>query len=72
MDAMSNILVLIHCRCLQNDKVQSRVRQLRFYEKPYMARQRLSYEKTKRIYNTDMRNKIEFLMRKNRADPWIR
>ena len=37
-----------------------------------MTRQRLNYEKVKRIYDADMNRKIEFLMRKNRVDPWIR
>ncbi len=43
-----------------------------YYEKPYLTRQRLSYEKAKRIYDSDMQKKIEFVMRKNRVEPWLR
>ena len=41
------------------------------YEKPYQKRNRVSFERCKRIYDTDMKRKIEFLMVKNRPDPFV-
>ncbi|XP_018020870.1 28S ribosomal protein S21, mitochondrial isoform X2 [Hyalella azteca] len=41
------------------------------YEKPYLVRRRLNYEKAKAIYDEDMARKINFVMRKNRVDPWV-
>ena len=40
-------------------------------EKPCRRRQRESYETCRRIYNMEMARKINFFMRKNRADPWL-
>merc|ERR1712244_102705 len=37
-----------------------------FYEKPYAKRNRLCYERQKRIYDSEMQRKIKFVMRKNR------
>ena len=34
------------------------------------TRNRVNYEKSRAIYDEDMRNKIRFLMRKNRVDPY--
>ena len=34
------------------------------------ARQRVNYEKSRAIYNEDMNEKIKFIMRKNRRDPY--
>merc|ERR1711976_943644 len=59
-------------RILKNEKIQELWRRNMYYEKPYQTRQRLSYEKCKRVYNADMRKKVEFLMKKNRVDPWLR
>ena len=64
--------LLHYSRILRNDKVQERWRRNLYYEKPFQTRQRLSYEKVKRVYDADMKRKIEFLMRKNRIEPWIR
>merc|ERR1711928_226732 len=33
------------------------------YEKPYMVRRRVNFEKCKAIYNEDMKRKIQFLMK---------
>ncbi|XP_028911020.1 28S ribosomal protein S21, mitochondrial isoform X2 [Ornithorhynchus anatinus] len=46
------------------------VRRRRYYEKPCRRRQRESYETCRRIYNSEMARKINFLMRKSRRDPW--
>jgi len=42
----------------------------RVYEKPTWARNRVNYEKCRAIYDEDMRNKIRFIMRKNRENPY--
>ncbi|CAB3377683.1 Hypothetical predicted protein [Cloeon dipterum] len=42
----------------------------RYYEKPYQTRRRINYTKCKAIYNEDMDRKIEFLLRKNRVEPY--
>jgi len=34
------------------------------------TRQRVNYAKSQAIYNEDMANKIKFIMRKNRVDPY--
>ena len=46
-------------------------RRTRSYEKPCDARRRLNWEKSKAIYDEDMRRKINFVMRANREDPWL-
>ncbi|KAL5007545.1 hypothetical protein ScPMuIL_016351 [Solemya velum] len=59
-------------RILRNDKILEIARRKRFYEKPFQERRRVSYERCKRIYNSEMHRKIEFVMRKNRTDAWPR
>ncbi|XP_031626748.1 28S ribosomal protein S21, mitochondrial [Contarinia nasturtii] len=41
-----------------------------FYEKPCQTRRRVNYERCKAFYNEDMRRKIQFVLRKNRVDPF--
>ena len=36
----------------------------------FQARNRVNYEKCRAIYDEDMRNKIRFIMRKNRENPY--
>nr|CAH0113694.1 unnamed protein product [Daphnia galeata] len=45
-------------------------RRTRRYEKPFMARRRINFEKCKAIYNEDMNRKIQFVLRANRVDPF--
>ncbi|XP_046327100.1 small ribosomal subunit protein bS21m-like [Haliotis cracherodii] len=59
-------------RILRNEKFYENVRRKEYYEKPTEARRRLSFERCKRIYNSEMQRKIAFVMRKNRVDPWLR
>ena len=42
----------------------------RRYEVPWKARQRINWEKCRAIYNEDMKNRIDFLVRKNRKNPY--
>uniref|UniRef100_A0A8C2LFS3 28S ribosomal protein S21, mitochondrial n=1 Tax=Cricetulus griseus TaxID=10029 RepID=A0A8C2LFS3_CRIGR len=46
------------------------IKQRHYCKKPCRRCQRESYETCRRIYNMEMAQKINFLMRKNRADPW--
>ncbi|KAB0395390.1 hypothetical protein E2I00_010476 [Balaenoptera physalus] len=57
-------------RILTMDGLIEDIKRRRYYEKPCRRRQRESYETCRRIYNMEMARKINFLMRKNRADPW--
>ncbi|VTJ72379.1 Hypothetical predicted protein [Marmota monax] len=57
-------------RILSMDGLIEDIKRRRYYEKPCRKRQRESYETCRRIYNMEMARKINFLMRKNRADPW--
>ncbi|XP_069334943.1 circadian-associated transcriptional repressor isoform X5 [Eulemur rufifrons] len=57
-------------RILTMDGLIEDIKRRRYYEKPCRRRQRESYETCRRIYNREMARKINFLMRKNRADPW--
>jgi small subunit ribosomal protein S21 len=59
-------------RILRNDMVLERARRAMYYEKPYQTRKRVSLEKCRRIYNSEMARKIEFVMRTNRPTPWPR
>jgi len=45
-------------------------RRTRRYEKPYMVRRRVNFEKCKAIYNEDMKRKIQFVMKTNRVEPF--
>ncbi|XP_062999288.1 small ribosomal subunit protein bS21m-like [Elgaria multicarinata webbii] len=58
-------------RILTMDGIIDEAKPRRYYEKPCRRRQRVAYETCRRIYNTEMGRKINFLMRKNRADPWL-
>ncbi|XP_015265593.1 PREDICTED: 28S ribosomal protein S21, mitochondrial [Gekko japonicus] len=58
-------------RILTMDGIVAEAQRRRYYEKPCRRRQRITYETCRRIYNTEMARKINFLMRKNRPDPWL-
>ncbi|XP_028566392.2 small ribosomal subunit protein bS21m [Podarcis muralis] len=58
-------------RVLTMDGIIDKSKRQRYYEKPCRKRQREAYETCRRIYNTEMARKINFLMRKNRSDPWL-
>ena len=57
-------------RILTTDGLTEVIKRRRYYEKP-CCHQWESYETCWRIYNMEMARKINFLMRKNRADPWL-
>lgn len=57
-------------RILANEDIFGQYRRTRYYEKPTQVRRRINFEKCKAIYNEDMNRKIQFLLRKNRVDPF--
>ncbi|KAH8409737.1 hypothetical protein KR222_003274 [Zaprionus bogoriensis] len=57
-------------RVLGKEEIFDQFRRTRFYEKPYQVRRRVNFEKCKAIYNEDMNRKIQFVLRKNRVDPF--
>lgn len=69
-----SLILFLHLppRVLRDEQIYARARRQMFYEKPCRVRQRLSFEKCQRVYDAEMRRKLEFVMRKNRVDPWLR
>ncbi|XP_064635423.1 small ribosomal subunit protein bS21m-like [Lineus longissimus] len=59
-------------RILHNEKIIDENRRNQYYEKPAQWRKRIMYERAKRIYNSEMQRKIQFISRKNRIDPFPR
>ncbi|KAH8242993.1 small ribosomal subunit protein bS21m [Drosophila kikkawai] len=57
-------------RVLGKEELLDQFRRTRFYEKPYQVRRRINFEKCKAIYNEDMNRKIQFVLRKNRVEPF--
>ncbi|XP_076269551.1 mitochondrial ribosomal protein S21 [Rhynchophorus ferrugineus] len=57
-------------RILGREGILDQYRRCRYYEKPYQYRRRVNFEKCKAIYNEDMERKIQFILRKNRVDPY--
>ncbi|XP_077286339.1 mitochondrial ribosomal protein S21 [Arctopsyche grandis] len=57
-------------RILGSEGILDQYRRTRYYEKPFKTRRRINYEKCKAIYNEDMDRKIQFVLRKNRTDPY--
>ncbi len=42
----------------------------RRYEKPTTARGRINYERSKAVYNEDQARRMQFILRKNRRNPY--
>ncbi|KAI8783396.1 28S ribosomal protein S21 mitochondrial, partial [Biomphalaria pfeifferi] len=57
---------------LKREKFFTEVKRKERYEKPFLTRNRLTYERCRRIYDSEMKRKISFVMRKNRPDPFLR
>jgi ribosomal protein S21 len=57
-------------RILGKDGYLEQYRLTRYYEKPTQTRRRINFERCKAIYNEDMERKIQFVLRKNRVDPF--
>nr|ACO11142.1 Mitochondrial 28S ribosomal protein S21 [Caligus rogercresseyi] len=53
-----------------NEGILARWKLTRRYEKPTQMRSRVNYERARAIYEEDMNNKIQFIMRKNRVNPY--
>ncbi|KAL3842543.1 hypothetical protein ACJMK2_020542 [Sinanodonta woodiana] len=59
-------------RLLRNEGIHGEIMGRMYYEKPFEMRRRVSFERCRRIYSADMGRKIQFVMRKNRMDPFPR
>ena len=58
-------------RVLTDDKIIKDVQLKRNYEKPTVKRRRLKYESSLKLYNSEVKKKVEFLMSKQRkVSPW--
>ncbi|KAG5678748.1 hypothetical protein PVAND_008393 [Polypedilum vanderplanki] len=57
-------------RVLGKEEIFDQYRRTRYYEKPFQVRRRINFEKCKAIYNEDMDRKIQFILRKNRTEPF--
>ncbi|CAD7079383.1 unnamed protein product [Hermetia illucens] len=57
-------------RILGKEEIFDQFRRTRYYEKPFQVRRRVNFEKCKSIYNEDMDRKIQFILRKNRVEPF--
>lgn len=57
-------------RVLGKEGIFDQYRRTRYYEKPFQTRRRVNFEKCKAIYNEDMDRKIQFVLRKNRVEPF--
>ena len=57
-------------RILGREEILEQYRRTRYYEKPTQVRRRVNYERCKAIYDEDMSRRIEFMLRKNRVDPF--
>lgn len=56
---------------LKEEKVMKDVQFKRFYEKPTTKRRRLKYESSLKLYNSEMKKKVDFIMSKQRKmTPW--
>lgn len=57
-------------RILGKEEILDQFRRTRYYEKPFLVRRRVNFEKCKAIYTEDMNRKIQFVLRKNRVEPF--
>ncbi|XP_055851523.1 28S ribosomal protein S21, mitochondrial [Episyrphus balteatus] len=57
-------------RILGKEEIFDQFRRTRRYEKPFQVRRRVNFEKCKSIYNEDINRKIQFILRKNRVEPF--
>ena len=73
-DLLQKILILINKLAIQKVSCLSRrilKKTICFrYEKPTQTRRRVNYERSRAVYCEDMQNRVKFIMRKNRKDPY--
>ena len=55
---------------LSKEGIFEQFRRTRYYEKPTQARRRINFEICKAIYTEDMNRKVQFILRKNRENPY--
>ncbi|KAL4224522.1 28S ribosomal protein S21 [Mactra antiquata] len=56
-------------RILSNEGIVNEAQRLKYFEKPCVQRNRLCFERCRRIYDSEMKRKVNLLSRKNRVDP---
>ena len=56
---------------LSEDMITKRAKLQESYERVSQMRNRLSHERCKRIYTREMNRKVEFVLRKNRFNPFL-
>lgn len=57
-------------RILNREGILDQYRRMQYHEKACQVRRRINYERCKAFYNEDMSRKIQFVLRKNRVDPF--
>lgn len=55
---------------LNREQILQTMKRNRYYEKPWMRRRRIAYTECTKIYNDEMKRKLNFLLKSNRDDPW--
>ncbi|KAL5494005.1 hypothetical protein EMCRGX_G015273 [Ephydatia muelleri] len=58
-------------KIMSNTGLSKHLSRLRYYEKPTKERERREYEKCLRIYNREMKKKVEFVMKQHAPLPPI-
>ena len=71
LSGLKCVTIALIYRLLKNDGVMEAARRIQYFEQPSDKRRRLSYEKARRVYKQDMDNKINFVLRKSRIDPFL-
>lgn len=57
-------------RILGREGILDQYRRMQYYEKPTQTRRRINYERCKAFFDEDTSRKIQFVLRKNRVDPF--
>lgn len=55
---------------LSREGILTQFRREKYFEKPFLTRQRVNYERCKAHYSEDMSRKINFVLKTNRVDPF--
>lgn len=55
---------------LGREGILTQFRREKYFEKPFLTRRRVNYERCKAYYSEDMNRKINFVLRANRVDPF--
>ena len=53
-------------RAMDREKLVDKIKKGRYYEKPAKRRERMEYETCNRVYNREMKKRVEMVMKKYR------